>query len=56
MGREPHMLGEELKNSLAEEVKLSQCSMDMRENYILYLSRIFISLDAWEEAPKFRTM
>ncbi len=45
------MLGEEL-NSLAE-VKLSKCSLDVREK--IYLSRIIISLDAWEEAPKFRT-
>jgi hypothetical protein len=35
------MLGEEL-NSLAEEVKLSKCSLDVRE--IQYLSCIIISL------------
>jgi hypothetical protein len=53
VGRIPHILGEEL-NSLAEEVKLSKkCSLDVRE--ILYLSCIIISLDAWEEASKFRT-
>jgi hypothetical protein len=52
VGRIPNMLGEEL-NSLAEVVKLSKCSLDVREK--LYLSRIIISLDAWEEAPMFRT-